>query len=228
MKKLILTTTLLAITLSHAKYTTYIPLETFNGGALPNGSIMLGTNKAEEDTWITYNPTYSEWQTVDISNCVWLPAPESVTKGIEFTQTSTDCLLNESRFKQEQEISKISNVIRSYGDPIEELRETPTTIQPRLSIGTKITKECLYNVNLMGNESKTTITNGYVVRPLQEAPFFNHETYWNGEIIHMSSNYGSFEKDGYTYISGAYKTVETYGNQEDIDVYFYEICRTPL
>lgn len=67
--------------------------------------------------WAESSKLYGDWSHVgvfyDCSN--WTPKPESVTTGLNFTQTATDCKQLQERTVQNQEIDKVSGKIRNVG-----------------------------------------------------------------------------------------------------------------
>lgn len=104
-----------------------------------NGIFNSRTNTGTMGTWYSIEPVYSEW--IDLSTVYdcsnWSPSPSTVTFGQLFTQTATDCKLNQIRTKQEREQQHGTYEIRNVGELITENRTLNEQISTRNSIGEK-------------------------------------------------------------------------------------------
>lgn len=132
MKKSILTSlTALAISTAQAGFIIKIPLEQAQGGQLPNGSIRITSN------WSNAPTVYGEWidqgQPYDCNN--WFPADSTVPMDETFTQTATDCIQDQTRTAQDQEVETISGIVRDKGSPYNQQR-TNDAFSTRDSVGT--------------------------------------------------------------------------------------------
>ena len=140
MKKFI-TTIILAsiISTATASYMVKMPLETFNGGSLPNGSIIIGNENTSipVGNWISATPEYSEWfNSGSIYGCSnWSPNVNTISIGQSFTQTATDCEQDQTRNRQNREQETTTLEYRNVGLPIIE-NQTITTSDTREEIGT--------------------------------------------------------------------------------------------
>ncbi|HBO0016011.1 TPA: hypothetical protein L4A53_005752 [Pseudomonas aeruginosa] len=143
MKRIALTTlTLLAVATASGEYTVKVPLETNQGGSLPNGSILLGSPSTETqeptpENWQPYEPAYTAWvnQGEPYGCTNWTPDVATITLGEEFEQTATDCQQDQTRSRQEREQETTTLAIRDIGTPTIE-NQTITGIDTRESTGT--------------------------------------------------------------------------------------------
>ncbi|WP_241471555.1 hypothetical protein [Pseudomonas aeruginosa] len=148
MKRIALTTlTLLAVATASGEYTVKVPLETNQGGSLPNGSILLGSPSTETqeptpENWQPYEPAYTAWvnQGEPYGCTNWTPDVATITLGEEFEQTATDCQQDQTRSRQEREQETTTLAIRDIGTPTIE-NQTITGIDTRESTGTMKTWE---------------------------------------------------------------------------------------
>ena len=76
------------------------------------------------ETWIATSPTFTEWDSVsgphDCSN--WSPNPSSYTQSASFSQKATNCVVDQSRMRQEREQETTTGDIRNSGSPVAESR----------------------------------------------------------------------------------------------------------
>lgn len=153
MKKIIVYLSFISMTsISSAYYMARIPLESFNGGHLPNNSIIFKnlvvgswvSHPRFESNWIAAGPVY------DCSN--FSPLENTVPIGDVFTQTA-DCKQNEERTVQDQEINTNGD-IRKIGPLTTETRINIVS-ETRESIGTKEQEETwlsFANANGLGKD----------------------------------------------------------------------------
>ncbi|WP_153046127.1 hypothetical protein [Pseudomonas sp. MF6396] len=109
------------MSVSHAAYKLYIPLEQPNGGSLPNGTIQIKPRSPgiSAESWRVTDPLYGEWINVGgIYGCSnWGPDPSTQTIGVTFDQTATDCKQDQTTTKQEREQETTTLVYRNIGEP---------------------------------------------------------------------------------------------------------------
>lgn len=109
------------MSVSHAAYKLYIPLEQPNGGSLPNGTIQIKPRSPgiPAESWRVTDPLYGEWINVGgIYGCSnWGPDPSTQTIGVTFDQTATDCKQDQTTTKQEREQETTTLVYRNVGEP---------------------------------------------------------------------------------------------------------------
>lgn len=135
-KSIIIVLTLLSLSITTAEYTFKFPLETSNGGALPNGFINI-KNIGETSNWISTDPLYSPWtDSTSPYNCSnWSPNENTISVGQSFTQTATDCSKDQTRTRQNREQESTTLEYRDVGSPIIE-NQTIITSDTRNSVGT--------------------------------------------------------------------------------------------
>ena len=77
------------------------------------------------ETWIATSPTFTDWASVsgphDCSD--WSPKPSSYTLSASFNQKATNCVVDQSRTRQEREQETTTGDIRSSGSPVAESRQ---------------------------------------------------------------------------------------------------------
>lgn len=198
--------TSILINTAQADYFIILPIEESRGGYLPNNSVEIRPPKPL--VWKSISPVYTAW--VDdgaVMGCSnWTPATNKRAEGETFVQTADDCLINQTRTRQNREQEVSSLTIRDVGDLITE-NESRITTSSRNNVGTG--PDCKYHDR---NYQAILRYDGYVIR------------YNNIEIGLASKELKSLTKDGYLYYVGDYVT------KDDIPPvwYFYEVCRQPI
>ncbi|MDT8925143.1 hypothetical protein RBE51_20335 [Pseudomonas taiwanensis] len=78
-----------------------------------------------QETWIATSPTFADWVSVsgahDCSN--WAPNPSSYTASTSFNQKATNCVIDQTRTRQEREEETTTGDIRNSGSPVVESRQ---------------------------------------------------------------------------------------------------------
>lgn len=139
MKRLILVLSIIISTnIAIAEYTVNVPLESEQGGTLPQGSIIISPMNQTEN-WIIISPTYTNWvNDGDPFNCTnWSPEQNTVATGQNFTQTATDCEQNQTRTRQDREQETTTLEIRNVGTPVTENQTLINQSNTRSNIGTQ-------------------------------------------------------------------------------------------
>lgn len=76
------------------------------------------------ETWLPTTPSYTNWtndgQVISCSN--WTPDPATITIGLLFTQTATDCQQPQIRSRQDREQETTTFVIRDKGAAVKETK----------------------------------------------------------------------------------------------------------
>lgn len=123
------------------------------------------------ESWVSIGSLYGEWiNNGPLYDCTnWTPATSTVNAGVQFQQEANDCKQNQNRTKQDREQETTTLAIRNIGLETNETQVLLNQYNIRDSIGTKSTKECLYNATSnynywVTNSSATTahfFINGY-------------------------------------------------------------------
>lgn len=92
---------------------------------------------AIQHNWTDTAPEHSVWINSGApENCTnWSPVPDTVGLNLEFTQTATDCDQNQSRTRQERQVSQTTGEYRNLGDAVEEMRIIAASLS-RQAVGT--------------------------------------------------------------------------------------------
>lgn len=77
------------------------------------------------ESWISTSPVYTEWTSASGAyNCSgWSPRPSDYTSSASFTQTSTTCVVDQARQRQDREIETTTKDVRNVGSPVAESRQ---------------------------------------------------------------------------------------------------------
>lgn len=88
--------------------------------------------------WVDAPPLYSAWAntTAPLVCTTWAPDPATIGQGIQFQQTSNDCLQQQQSTVQAREQDTISLAYRNKGEPYTETK-TVTVTSTRTATGTK-------------------------------------------------------------------------------------------
>lgn len=192
------------MSVSHAAYKLYIPLEQPNGGSLPNGTIQIKPRSPgiPAESWRVTDPLYGEWINVGgIYGCSnWAPAPTSMLKDEPYNQTATDCKQDQSRTIQDREQETTTLEYRNVGLPV----PANHTISVNSSRPSNGLASCLYNVDAINNYWYASAISNYL------------QVVVNGVAIKYQTNYTStsITVNGVRYKRGAL-----------IKDNFYEVCK---
>lgn len=207
-------------TSSMAGYIYHSPLEANGGGALPNGSINMGSGSGTGPTdpieeWLAATPSYTSW--IDdggLYGCSnWTPDPSTVTLGDAFTQTGSDCSQNQTRTKQDREQETTTLAYRNVGTPITESNILTGLTDTRSATGTKPAIEC-------APYARAGYSDSYYLR---EDPGNIYYVKFGDE--NPSANIYPIIGNGYVYTKGEHK--ETIEWSAGVPSIYYEVCRTP-
>lgn len=88
---------------------------------ITQASYIVKVNLGEEVTfyqWADETPLLGPWiNTGSVYDCSnWSPSVESMTTGVSFTQTATDCKQDQTQSAQNREVDNVSGVVRNKGD----------------------------------------------------------------------------------------------------------------
>lgn len=212
---------------SMAAYVYHSSLEANGGGALPNGSINIGSGSGNGSTdpetpdpieeWLAASPSYTSWINDGSSyGCSgWTPDPSTVTSGDTFTQTGSGCSQNQTRSKQEREQEKTTLVYRNVGSPVTESNTLTGLTDTRSAIGTKPAIEC-------APYARAGFSDSFYIREDPDGMYYVKFGDQNpaGNIYPLSAN-------GYTYTKGVFKETVDINVGYIIHAQYYEVCRTP-
>jgi hypothetical protein len=108
--------------------------------SITQATYMVKVNLGDEITfyqWTNESPVLGSWVNsgaiYDCSN--WSPLVESMTTGISFTQTATDCKQNQTQTAQDREIDTVTGTVRDKGLPYTNTQHIPAS-DTRLAVGT--------------------------------------------------------------------------------------------
>jgi len=202
-KKLLLLTMFGCMSLSQAQYIIQYQLNNIN--------------LVNKEVWLLAEPLKSEWiNSGTVFGCSnWTPAISTINKGVEFTQTATDCNQIQTRTVQNREQEKNSSVYRNIGTPYTET-QTITVSSTQQAVGAKnVDKVCVYG-NTWGQgtwyKSATIITLSW---------WGPNDAAGEKFSIKVPLGTASYTKDNYLYTKGA----NIYGKGDDV---WSEICRVPI
>jgi hypothetical protein len=113
------------------------PAETQTLTAQSNTQTATGT----KETWVATTSVYSAWgNTSGVYSCTnWSPAPATVTIGQVYTQTATDCSVNQSRTRQDRQVETTTGAIRNNGSVVTETQTVGGQTSYQSATGTKET-----------------------------------------------------------------------------------------
>lgn len=142
----LITLTLLAVATASAEYTVKLPLQSDNGGTLPQGSINI-VPMSQPEEWLPISPTYTLWTDVgQVYDCTnWTPLASTVTLGQSFDQTATDCKQDQTRSRQDREQETTTLAIRNSGTAVTET-QIITVSSTKIETGTG--SECRYELGV--------------------------------------------------------------------------------
>jgi len=150
--------------------------------------------------WLTASPVVSSWTNVGVPTACsnWTPDPSTISNGLSFQQTATDCQQTQERTVQAREQNTISLVYRNVGDP-QTQNQTLTVSSVRMATGTNPAKTAVWML-------KPGISGTYVG--------FNSQASF-GSILTAEPGYGLkfsyFGSGGWIWVS-----VTGYNNQRNI------------
>jgi hypothetical protein len=108
--------------------------------SITQATYMVKVNLGDEITfyqWTNDSPLLGSWvnsgAVYDCSN--WSPLVESMTTGMSFTQTATDCKQNQTQTAQDREIDTVTGTVRDIGLPYTNTQHIPAS-DTRLAVGT--------------------------------------------------------------------------------------------
>jgi hypothetical protein len=83
-----------------------------------NTQLATGT----KETWVASTPTYTAWASVAAPyNCAnWTPLGSAYSEITQFTQTATNCSVDQTRSRQNRETETTTGAIRNSGAPVSE------------------------------------------------------------------------------------------------------------
>jgi hypothetical protein len=105
------------------------------------GQTSTQTATGTKETWVATTSVYSAWgNTSGVYSCTnWSPAPSTVTIGQSFTQTATDCSVNQSRTRQDRQVETTTGAIRNNGAVVTETQTIGGQTGSQTATGTKQT-----------------------------------------------------------------------------------------
>lgn len=161
--------------------------------------------------WAASAPVYGEWQAsgAPFSCAGWTPAPNQITKGTTYTQTST-CQQNYQRLVTLTEVNDISGIKRNTGVTQTESK-TGTAQSTRQAIGTR---DCAYDA------VKTYWQTYRYTREFSRYVIINGEYTFFGDYDNPQLD--SVTIKGIQYYRGAQRYIYSEGRATDLR---YELCR---
>jgi hypothetical protein len=99
------------------------------------------TATGTKETWVATTAAYGAWtNTSGVYGCTnWSPAVSSVTIGQVFTQTATNCSVNQSRTRQDRQVETTTGAIRNNGAVVTETQTIGGQTGYQSATGTKQT-----------------------------------------------------------------------------------------
>lgn len=146
MKKTILSLLLCSFSMSFATYQVVFPNQTVNFKYNTNPDTpttpeepTVPETPEEPEKFTPTDPLISEWYDVgNPYNCNnYAPNVGDYSYGVKFTQTATDCSLNQERTIQNRQISSRTNEISNVGEPTTEQQTLTDQSNSRESTGTR-------------------------------------------------------------------------------------------
>ena len=205
------------MSVSHAAYKLYIPLEQHNGGSLPNGTIQIKPRSPgiPAESWRVTDPLYSEWTNKgDIYGCNWTPAASLVLRDEPLNQTAIDCKQDQIRTKQDREKETTTLAFRNIGTPTIE-NKTTNAVSDRTQTATG-TATCIFNQGGLAPSTQWLVAINLDSHLLQ----VNSNILYNGQGKYSTT----LIINGKTYKRGNIKaTTNNYLGQPDYN--FHEVCK---
>ena len=216
--KLIKIAVILALStgIANAEYSVLIPLEQEQGGQLPTGTIVIkptdnqNPTNPETESWIAYDTEYGSWinqgTPYDCSN--WTPDESTISSGVEFEQTATDCTQTQTRTVRLREIEETTGEIRYVGSPSTETQNINNQEHTRIAYGTMI--ECYTNPSVCFGEGNGYVNDCSFERKASIYGQMPYAAYW----FHPTNEYTEFRWDSYMISANPGYGVTSYNNPE--------------
>ncbi|MFK4136668.1 hypothetical protein ACI2KR_31020 [Pseudomonas luteola] len=169
----------------------------------------LTNQKMTRSYTVSISPWQSEGTYYDCSN--WSPDPSTVNAGTAFTQTATNCKLDQRRTRNE-----------SYQDPVttQAVDVSSTSETQTLSNQTTTRQATGTNENLGCRYSMTQPYSNWSYRTDDD----HQEIYFNGQFYRIPTAITKTTIDGYVYTRSSLKQTTKLGGTAAI--YFYEVCKS--
>jgi hypothetical protein len=117
-----------------------------NGAAVTETQVVTGQSSTRtavgtQVNWVATTSTYTAWtNTSGAYSCSnWSPAPSTVTINQAYTQTATNCYINQSRTRQDRQVETNTGAIRNNGAAVTETQVIGGQVGYQTATGTKQT-----------------------------------------------------------------------------------------
>ena len=182
--------------------------------------------------WQVTAPAYSAWINQGAAtNCSTnTPAVNTITLGTIFTQTVGGCTQTQTQTVTTQEKNRYTNELRPTGTSTTNRTLTDYSYSTT-AVGTKTVVSCPAWVG--------TAANRYLWAEVGQFPDdfnpYGYQISWAGSDLFNNINptasttkMTSYTSDGYKYTRGQLKLTQGYYSPRGLNIYYYEVCRTPI